>query len=127
YIHTTENSEVAQGLIQTKSKYPVKIWYYVPEDLENCPYIVIMSRNIYNHLPLLSKIPVAIQNDLKDIIAEENILDLTARKLITRTSMQRFLKGVPLSELHPSLNNRSKIEHIIATKHHAEHPYIKIL
>ncbi|CAG8522799.1 18504_t:CDS:10, partial [Racocetra persica] len=100
YIHTTENSEVAQGLIQTKSKCPVKFWHYVPKDLEN-----------------------SIQNDLKDIIAEEDILDLTARKLITRTSMQRFLKGVPLSELHPSLNNRSKIEHMIATKRHAEHPY----
>ncbi|CAG8515864.1 304_t:CDS:10 [Cetraspora pellucida] len=96
-----KNSEVVQGLIQTKSKCPVKFWHYVPEDLEN-----------------------SIQNDLKDIIAEEDILDLTARKLITRTSMQRFLKGVPLLELHPSLNNRSKIEHMIATKCCAEHPYV---
>ncbi|CAG8574017.1 27846_t:CDS:2, partial [Racocetra persica] len=39
------------------------------------------------------------------------------------TSIQRFLKGVPLSELHPSLNNRSKIEHMIATKRYAKHPY----
>ncbi|CAG8470803.1 14952_t:CDS:2 [Gigaspora rosea] len=67
--------------------------------------------------------PVAIQNDLKNIITEENILDLTARRLITRTSMQKFLKGVPLPELHPSLNNRSKIDHMISTKHRAEHPY----
>ncbi|CAG8552361.1 6334_t:CDS:2, partial [Gigaspora rosea] len=37
--------------------------------------------------------------------------------------MQRFLKEVPFSELHLSLNNRSKIEHMIATKRHAEHPY----
>ncbi|CAG8634397.1 11250_t:CDS:2, partial [Dentiscutata heterogama] len=39
------------------------------------------------------------------------------------TLMQQFLKGVPLPELHPSLNNRSKIEHMIATRRHAEHPY----
>ncbi|CAG8761813.1 10203_t:CDS:2, partial [Dentiscutata erythropus] len=38
------------------------------------------------------------------------------------TSMQRFLKGVPLPELHPSLNNRSKIEYMIATRRRAEHP-----
>ncbi|CAG8798854.1 15916_t:CDS:2, partial [Gigaspora margarita] len=115
YIHTTDNKEVAQGLIQKKSECPVKFWHYVPEDLKSCPYIVIMSRNIHNYPPPLpSKIPVAIQNDLRDIIAEEDILDLTARKLITR---------VPLPELHPSLNNRSKIEHIIATKRCAEHPY----
>ncbi|CAG8612781.1 6926_t:CDS:2, partial [Scutellospora calospora] len=30
---------------------------------------------------------------------------------------------VPLPELHPSLNNKSKIKHMIATKRHAEHPY----
>ncbi|CAG8740913.1 3395_t:CDS:10, partial [Gigaspora margarita] len=94
-------------------KMPVKFWHYVPEDLENCLYIVIMSRNIYNHPPPPpSKIPMAIQNDLRDIIAEEDILDITARKLITR---------VLLPELHPSLNNRSKIGHMIATKRRAEH------
>ncbi|CAG8821875.1 13733_t:CDS:2, partial [Gigaspora rosea] len=83
-----------------------------------------MAQYTHNHPPpLLSKIPTAIQNDLKNIIAEENILDLTARRLITRTSMQKFLKGVPLLELHPSLNNRSKIDHMIATKCRAEHLY----
>ncbi|CAG8805540.1 5116_t:CDS:1, partial [Gigaspora rosea] len=30
---------------------------------------------------------------------------------------------VPLPDLYPSLNNRSKIEHMIATKRHAEHLY----
>ncbi|CAG8836627.1 32336_t:CDS:2, partial [Racocetra persica] len=39
------------------------------------------------------------------------------------TSIQKFLKGVPLPELHLSLNNRSKINHMIATKCRAEHPY----
>ncbi|CAG8552115.1 15237_t:CDS:2, partial [Racocetra persica] len=83
-----------------------------------------MSQNIHNHpLSLPSKIPVAIQNNLRDIIIEEDILDLIAWKLITRISMQQFFKGVLLPELYLSLNNRSKIEHIIATKHRAEHPY----
>ncbi|CAG8622903.1 23645_t:CDS:10 [Gigaspora margarita] len=110
---------LAQGLIQKNQGCPVKFWHYVPENLEECPYIIIMSRFTHNHPPPPpSKIPVAIQNDLKNIIAEENILDLTAtcRRLITCTSMQKFLKGAPLPELHPSLNNRSKIDHMIATK-----------
>ncbi|RIB10342.1 hypothetical protein C2G38_2206392 [Gigaspora rosea] len=37
--------------------------------------------------------------------------------------MQKFFKGVPLPKLHPSLNNQSKIDYMIATKRHAEHPY----
>ncbi|CAG8851302.1 17569_t:CDS:2, partial [Racocetra persica] len=42
------------------------------------------------------------------------------------TSMQKFLKGVPLPELHPSLNNKSKINHMIATKCQNEiDPYIR--
>lgn len=113
-----------QGSIQKKLGCPVKFWHYVPKNLEECPYIIIMSRYTHNHPPPpSSKIPTAIQNNLKNIIAKENILDLTARRLITCTSMQKFLKGVPLPELHPSLNNRSKIDHMIATKHRAEYPY----
>ncbi|CAG8853937.1 15817_t:CDS:2, partial [Gigaspora margarita] len=34
-----------------------------------------------------------------------------------------FLKGISLLELHLSLNNRSKIDYMIATKCHAKHPY----
>ncbi|CAG8815801.1 12775_t:CDS:10, partial [Gigaspora margarita] len=115
---------MTQRLIQKKLECPVKFWHYVPENLEECPYIIIMSCYTYNYpLSLLSKIPIAIQNDLRNIIANENILDLTTRKLITCTSIQKFLKGVPLPELYPSLNNRSKIDYMIATKRHTEHLY----
>ncbi|CAG8607783.1 10077_t:CDS:2, partial [Racocetra persica] len=121
YVHVTENNEIAQGLIQKQLGYPVKFWHYIPENLEECLYIIIMSRYTHNHLPPPpSKIPVAIQNNLKSIISEENILDLTVKKLITH---MYFSTRVPLSELHPALNNRSKIDHMITTKRHAKHSY----
>ncbi|CAG8831143.1 6949_t:CDS:2, partial [Gigaspora rosea] len=34
-----------------------------------------------------------------------------------------YLKGVPLPQLHPSLNNLSKLNALIASRKHAEHPY----
>ncbi|CAG8849522.1 5101_t:CDS:1, partial [Racocetra persica] len=34
-----------------------------------------------------------------------------------------YLKGVSLPQLHPSLNNLSKIDALIASKKRAEHPY----
>ncbi|CAG8636640.1 5985_t:CDS:2 [Gigaspora margarita] len=66
YVHITENNQVAQGLIEKKQGCPVRFWHYVPENLEECPYIIIMSRYTHNYPPPPpSKIPVAIQNDLK--------------------------------------------------------------
>ncbi|CAG8660706.1 3329_t:CDS:2, partial [Dentiscutata heterogama] len=102
-------NEVAQGLIQEKSGCLVKFWYYVSEDLENCPYIYNRSRG---YLRFNSK-----------KINYPYVFLLSFRAASDSTSIQRFLKGVPLPELHPLLNNRSKIEHMIATSHHAEHPY----
>ncbi|RIB00811.1 hypothetical protein C2G38_2051361 [Gigaspora rosea] len=100
-FHVTENNEVTQGSIQKKLGCPVKFWHYVPKNLEECPYIIIMARYTHNHPPPpLSKIPTAIQNDLKNIIAEENILDLTARRLITLMyfliNLRVFLKKISI-------------------------------
>ncbi|CAG8776877.1 25082_t:CDS:2, partial [Gigaspora rosea] len=75
---------------------------------KKCPYIHITEDNQVSQ-GLIQK-----NLDTLDIIASEDILDLTARRLITR---------VPISELHPSLNNKSKINHMIMTKRRAEHPY----
>lgn len=57
----------------------------MPKDLEACPFIIILSKGIHNHpVPPPTKTPTPILNDLKDIIYNEDILDLTAHKLLNR-------------------------------------------
>ncbi|CAG8821393.1 5228_t:CDS:2, partial [Gigaspora rosea] len=51
--------------------------------LKEYPFIIILSKGIYNHpSPPPVKTPKSILNDLKDIIYNEDILDLTAHKLL---------------------------------------------
>ena len=52
--------------------------------MEKCSYIVIISKGIHIHSPLLSvKIPVNLVEDLQSIINNEDLLNLTARRLLT--------------------------------------------
>ncbi|CAG8570282.1 5333_t:CDS:2 [Cetraspora pellucida] len=110
------NNEITHGIIQKPNlKCPVQFWHYVPTNLEKYLFIIILSKGVHNHpAPPPVKTPVSILNDLKDIIYNEDILDLTAHKLLSR---------VPLPQLHLSLNNLSKLDALIASKKRAEHPY----
>ena len=54
------------------------------EDLRECPFIVTVSVDQHNHPPPPPrKILYNIKNQLQQIIDDENILDLTARRLLT--------------------------------------------
>ncbi|RHZ59107.1 hypothetical protein Glove_365g130 [Diversispora epigaea] len=59
------------------------------------------------------KTPYNIKNQLQKIIDNEHILDLTARKLLTGSIIKAYLNGKQISDLHPSLNNQSKINYYI--------------
>ena len=56
---------------------------FIPKNLENCPFITIVSKEIHNHLlppPVIT--PSNILKQLNEIIEHEDTLDLTARKLL---------------------------------------------
>jgi hypothetical protein len=70
----------------------------MPEDLRECPFIVTISVGQHNHPPPPSrKTPYNIKNQLQQIIDGENILDLTARRLLTGIlyyNTCRFIKNM---------------------------------
>ncbi|CAG8682156.1 30803_t:CDS:2, partial [Racocetra persica] len=123
----TLNNEITHGVIQKPDlQYPVQFWHYIPKNLEEYPFIIILSRGIHNHpAPPPTKTPKSILNDLKDIIYNKDILDLTAHRLLNQPILILYLKEVPLPQLHLFLNNLSKIDALIASKKCAEHPYLQ--
>jgi hypothetical protein len=63
----------------------VKYYHLVPLNLEDCPFIVIISKGIHEHPPPPPvKTPPNILMQLQNILNGDDILNLTARKLLTR-------------------------------------------
>ncbi|UZO06814.1 uncharacterized protein OCT59_027121 [Rhizophagus irregularis] len=89
-----------------------------------CPFIATVSVGKHNHPPPPPyKTPYNIKNQLQNIINNEHTLDLTRRKFLTGTMIQNYLNGKQLSELHPSLNNQSKIDYYIGKTRRSQYPY----
>ena len=86
FLHKVDN-KIVKGVIDKKANAcPVKFYHIIPEDLNECPFIVTISVGQHNHPPPPPrKTPLNIKNQLQQIIDNENILDLTARKLLTGT------------------------------------------
>jgi len=62
----------------------VKFYSYVPTNLQDHPYIVIISKGVHSHPPPPpTKTPVDIVSELQKIINNENVIDLTMRRLLT--------------------------------------------
>jgi hypothetical protein len=57
---------------------------FVPEDLKCSPFIAIVSKGVHCHLPPPPvTTPTNILEQLNEIIKHEDILNITARKLLT--------------------------------------------
>lgn len=83
-----------------------------------------LSVGEHNHPPPPPyKTPHNIKNQLQNIISNEHILDLTRRKFLTGTMIKNYLNGKQLSDLHPSLNNQSKIDYYIEKARRSQYPF----
>ena len=116
--------------------------------MEKCSYIVIISKGIHTHPPPPPvKIPVNLVEDLQSIINNEDLLNLTTRKLLTskfflsvknviykflninrflnflELTLLTYLNGCFLNSIHPSLNNQSKINYLISKEKRSKHPH----
>ncbi|CAG8833423.1 24318_t:CDS:2, partial [Gigaspora margarita] len=70
--------------IVNKKSWPVKFYHIVPEDLTECPFIIMISVEIHNYPPPLAvKTPQNIIENLQKIINNEYDLDHTSYKLFT--------------------------------------------
>ena len=57
---------------------------FVPEDIKSSPFIAIVSKGVHDHLPPPPvTTPSNVLEQLNEIIKHDDILDITARKLLT--------------------------------------------
>ncbi|PKC00664.1 hypothetical protein RhiirA5_427857 [Rhizophagus irregularis] len=54
---------------------------------------------------------------------DENLSNLTARKFLTKLTLLTYLNGLSLNSIHPSLNNQSKVNYLIAKEKRSKHPH----
>ncbi|GBC27218.1 hypothetical protein GLOIN_2v1763409 [Rhizophagus irregularis DAOM 181602=DAOM 197198] len=124
FLHKAGN-RIIKGIINKKTdSCPVKFYHIIPENLKDCPFIVTVSVGKHNHPPPPPrKTPYNVKNQLQKIIDNEHILDLTARKFLTGSMIQSYLNGRAISDLHPSLNNQSKINYYIEKTRRSQYPF----
>ncbi|CAG8712359.1 2756_t:CDS:2, partial [Dentiscutata heterogama] len=97
FLHKTD-TQIIKGKIINKESCPVKFYHILPKDLSECPFIVVISVGIHNHPPPPPvKTPQNIIENLQSIINNEDNLDLTAHKLLTRVTYE-LLKQKNLSD-----------------------------
>ncbi|RIB09087.1 hypothetical protein C2G38_297643 [Gigaspora rosea] len=123
FLHKTD-TQIVKGKIVNKGSCPVKFYHIVPENLTECPFIIMISVGIHNHSPPPAvKTPQNIMENLQKIINNEYDLDLTARKLLTKPMIKIYLQGKPLSSIHPSLNNQSRLNYLIEKSKRSKYPF----
>ncbi|CAG8564208.1 11696_t:CDS:10 [Dentiscutata heterogama] len=98
HLHKTD-TQVMKGKLVNKGPCPVKFYHVAPKDLTQCPFIAIIS------------------------IGNEHDLSLTTRKLLTKPMLKIYLQGRPLSSLHPSLNNQSRLTYLIEKNKRSKYPF----
>ncbi|CAG8646134.1 6308_t:CDS:2, partial [Cetraspora pellucida] len=123
FLHKT-NNQIIKAKIINKGNCPVKFYHIIPNNLAECPFIVMISIGIHNHPPPPAiKTPRNIIENLQTIIYNEYDLDLTARKLLTRPMIKMYLQGKPLSSIHSSLNNQSRLNYLIEKNKRSKYPF----
>ncbi|CAG8444559.1 2547_t:CDS:2, partial [Scutellospora calospora] len=123
YLHKTD-TQVMKGKLINKGQCPVKFYHILPNNLNECPFIVIISIGIHNHPPPpLTKTLYNIVENLQKIIENEYDLDLTARKFLTRPILKIYLQEKLLSSLHPSLNNQLRLNYLIEKNKRSKYPF----
>ncbi|PKY51330.1 hypothetical protein RhiirA4_546495 [Rhizophagus irregularis] len=124
FPHKFSNNTVTDGGLIIHKPCQVRFYCITPLDLEKCPYIVIISKGVHAHPPPPPvKIPINLVEDLQSIMNDENLSNLTARKFLTKPTLLTYLNGLSLNSIHPSLNNQSKVNYLIAKEKRSKHPH----
>ena len=99
---------------------------YVPADLHDCPYVLVLSTNPHNHvLPLPIKMPPQIVDCLESLLLrlEWKLADATPRRLALDSGFMLGLshalgwsyceRDPSPQDLHPSLGNLDHLRQLI--------------
>ncbi|WPH03339.1 Hypothetical protein R9X50_00621600 [Acrodontium crateriforme] len=101
------------GGAMIKTGCSVRWHIFIPDDLDQTPYITFTSHGIHSHPPPPpSRIPNRYATDIRMLIQRMGSDDLTFTRFLTHGVLEEYLQqqGVQsLSDLHPSLNNTGRI------------------
>ncbi|KAF9026651.1 hypothetical protein BDZ89DRAFT_1039926 [Hymenopellis radicata] len=124
FAHRNEEGILYQPLMK-KLPCTVKFRRFdpLPEFRQECPYTLVIVRGEHEHpIPLPTRTPPQIRAKLFDLFysMEEDLADLTVRRFLRAPTTRSFLNSVfpssphaTLSDVHPSLANRSHVRSYI--------------
>ncbi|KAG2745354.1 hypothetical protein P692DRAFT_201720309 [Suillus brevipes Sb2] len=128
YWHRKSDGVLCQGVLRKwNHKCTTTYDIYVPNDLFDCPRVLIVSRNPHSHaLPLPVKTPPAIVKCFSSLLLrlEWKLADATPRQLVLDSGFMQELRCVlgwsptadfdpHLEDLHPSLGNLDHVRWLI--------------
>ncbi|KAJ5110975.1 hypothetical protein N7532_001510 [Penicillium argentinense] len=101
----------------TKTECPVRIDLYIPCSWDRFPFYIVVSRGSHSHFPPLpTKLPYQIGQEIAAAIHAQDILGLTARKLMVSPTFAKILHqhgDSALRYIHKSLHIEDKVTALI--------------
>ena len=125
FWHRFPDGTLKRGDLSLSEGCPVDFRIYTPENLAECPQMVVLCKGIHSHpLPSATKTPYPLLNLLRSILLELGwkLADATPRKIVLDSGFMSALKRAlawdapfdpALSDLHPSLGNLDHLYRII--------------
>jgi hypothetical protein len=128
YWHRKSDGVLRQGVLRKwNHKCTTTYGIYVPNDLFDCPQVLIVSRNPHSHAPPLPvKTPPAIVKCFSSLLLrlEWKLADATPRRLVLDSGFMQELRCLlgwsptadfdpHLEDLHPSLGNLDHVRRLV--------------
>ncbi|CAB5195378.1 unnamed protein product [Rhizophagus irregularis] len=107
FLHQHSDDRIKEGRI-VEHKCKNKFYKIIPLDLKKTPYVILISKGIHtHHPPPPSNVPSDITEKLKKMIEveSEELVNITARKLISGNLIKATFGREYLPQVHASLNN----------------------
>lgn len=137
YWHRDEDNKLRRGiLLQGSQKCTTSYDIYIPNNLHDCPHVVILSTNPHNHPPSLPiKTPPQIVDCFESLLSclEWKLADATPRRLALDSG---FIYGLRHAlawphherdpsphDLHPSLGNLDHLRRLINVSRLSKFPH----
>ncbi|GBB98485.1 hypothetical protein RclHR1_03240010 [Rhizophagus clarus] len=104
----------------------VKIYKIIPNDLQECPFVVLICVGIHNYPPPPPKrTPNNIKDNLQIMIKEaiENDDVVTFGSIIQGNMLKAYFNKETLQEIHISLNNIDRLRYLVAKTYKNLYPF----
>ncbi|KAJ7493180.1 hypothetical protein B0H11DRAFT_2277283 [Mycena galericulata] len=126
YWHRSSSGKLNRGILERwKHNCTSTFNIYTPDDLEDCPFVLIICQNPHSHPPPSPvKTPPPLLQIFRSLLLDLDwkLADATPRKIVVESGFMFGLRqhlgwnrpsDPPLSELHPSLGNLDHVRRYI--------------